>query len=196
MKTKFGEITETGYCDCKFTHNNIPMRFWIITGGIPALSFENYSFSKRYARIPAYSNKHWNNDKYDHQKLGDFPNPYEIIGEKEIQKYIDENYSNYKLTKHRLDILGNHIESPRFHDEDNHCYFQCEIQFRYYVPVVTATSRYYAGRCVNEIQKFANDDWKKLMNCCEMLCSKYNQIHEIPDNEFDYLVYLVNEVRK
>lgn len=160
-KTKL-VIRRQDACQIEFTVSYkghlINMRYWIITGGEPALGVEGeYGLQKRYELLPDYDKANWERYKPMLETIG---------GEAEVYNYLDTVIPRLELRRARKALLPADVpNSPRFHDTANNVYFRCHYNVHSgYVGPVTCTSKIYSGRCEKEIQSFANQPWKDLAN--------------------------------
>lgn len=173
-------------CSLEFTYTDdysadIPMYFYIITGGTPALSFGDYSFTKRYPSVEKFSNKNWVpavTDRWDEntgRRLPDIVGHYQHQGlqgklsiedlpggEETIKAYLAEFLPLAQLRDERLNELPNSMSTKNILDRANHTRVHFVWRKSHYVAPVTAQSVAYAGRCTEEVERLAPAEWKSL----------------------------------
>jgi hypothetical protein len=173
---------------------------WAIVGGTLAVSTLDYYFTKRLNYCaerdssggrfpdPAYRDAvNWK--KWDGVHIEHFTN-----GADDIYAYARATIPRLTLQLQReAELPESPIYSPRFHDLGNMCYFQCTWEPRRYFSPITASSKYYGGRCEAEIEQYANKVWKKSYSILNPLFDKYfhtgvQYLADLPEDE--WLEYL------
>ena len=192
-----------GCCDSYYQVGEEKLRLWAIVGGTLAVAFDDYSFQERYNHVDKFDTKldpNW--VKWEGPRASDLTD-----GEQTLVDFMTKNVPLRELRNSRIQeisqILGlteynNKISSQRFHDLDNRTYMYCHLEIRAYVPVITATSGCYWGRCDDEIQKWASPTWKRLASFLKLIWDKRENIYSTVTweelSQFDYDCIL-NEFR-
>ena len=171
---KINQINTTS-CTTTYIVNGIKLRLWIITGGTPALSFEDYDYTQRYKPVEKWSSKHYNHGKYDHQEYNCIQGPtFDVLpnGIEDVKMFIKEHLPKKKLRDKRFDELPfrGELHSRRIHDKDNYCYSYCVLRLkRNSVNMVLVESKYYSSSEDELIYLFPN----KWVNLAKIM-KKYN----------------------
>ena len=148
--------------------NGHELRLWIITGGTPALSFNNYTYRKLYPDVKyKWSDQHWQKDLrcYIHQNPKHLQGPtFDVLpkGEESIAEYLETYLPKKQLCEKRVRGLPKYfkdtVTSPRVHDKDNRTYAFASIRIdNYHLSTVGIHSKNYGGRIEEKINLFS--DW-------------------------------------
>ena len=169
-----------------FYPRTVNLIYYIITGGTPALSFSDHSFSQRYedCKIPNYTQENYRNHNITLDTIG---------GEATIKHYLDENLSKFDIRTERFGKLPtDYLKSPRFKDEVEHVYFHAQLELRsHYIAPVTVTSASYGGILDNKISEYANDYWRELMAFFNPLFTAQKNWETLTVSEFETAVALL-----
>jgi hypothetical protein len=164
----------TASCSTDYIVNGHKMILWIITGGTPALAFDDYSFIAQYPSIEKWQDHHYHGlyrcsySYYDHQDPNKPQGPtFEDVlpnGISDLEAYLTKYLPLRELRKKRFDGLPVHgkLQSKKVKDVDEHTWVTCDIDIELNrLSPVTFNSRTYGGRCDKKIVLF-NDWWKKV----------------------------------
>jgi hypothetical protein len=192
IRNQVWEATQisTSSCETVYTFNGYEIRLWIMTGGIPCLSFNYWPFQERYPVVEKYcdgewdQNKlvnHWNRDLrcFDHQmenKLatgkiqGPTPEDCFADGWATFWNFYHSNIRKVELCNKRMKIIsdftngngpGGVLKSKRAHDKEEHTYVHAELRLNGTgISPVIYVSSHYVGRCEEKVVLF-NSWWKK-----------------------------------
>lgn len=200
------EQLSTKTCETVYRVNGQTVRLWIITGGTPALDFSDYGFTKRYPEIERWNNTHWIGKRYDHQDPQNIEGPTaaEVLpnGEQDLIDFVTEFAPIREKRLDRYNSLPTHNHtSPRFHDQNNGCYFRASLSFRpHYVGGVTVDSSCYCGPGREEIEQFGNKAWHNLavildqVNTARYDSPRSGGWESLSDEEFDKVVQAIKAV--
>ena len=197
------KLIKTSSCESIYEVDGVKLRLWVITGGEPAMSFEDYSFTKRYPIIDKRWQAEWNGC-YPHQiEQNPIQGPsFDILpkGIKSVKEYLEENIPLKELREKRFCSLP--IQTPicskGFRDKENHTIvkFKINIQKRYISPL-TAESNAYAGRCDDVIEKYAPEVFKKYVAFVNPLFDNSGAsctLETLTENQFQKLVSILAEI--
>jgi hypothetical protein len=145
--TQATQVSTTA-CETVYTFNGREIRLWIITGGIPCLSFNYGPFQERFPIVEKYSDgqldknktNHWNYDLlcFDHQiadKMGNGkvqgPTPEDCFedGWATFWNFYHSNIRKLELYEKRKEIIstltnGGVLTSKRKHGKEDHTFMQ------------------------------------------------------------------------
>lgn len=164
------DITQISTTACQTTYKvgDHTLHLWIITGGQPAISFDDYSFSQRYPII----DKRWMADSpwkghYPHQDPTHIQGPtFDVLpeGQKSIEKYLNEHLPLKKLRMERFAALpiSGELKSKKKLDKPEHTKVQfcADLRLHRFGPV-SASSRVYSTHKQSKFDQYANHWWKK-----------------------------------
>lgn len=128
----------TSSCETTYKVDGDIIRLYVITGGEPALSLGDFSFSQRYPckdQRWAIGHDTWNiRQCYPHQDSNNLQGPtLDILpeGEKTLAKYLTEVLPAWRLRDKRVHSLpvSTKIVSRRCHDKASSEYFHLEASF-------------------------------------------------------------------
>lgn len=183
--------------------DNLPIKFWIIVGGTPCISYGDYSFSKRFDnnKIAKYGDGMYIHPNYLHQDHKGNPHPSLSDdlpnGEIDVYNWLQDTYYSYLLRNERYAMLPvRYMQSKRLHWIEDHSYFHCEITIRsHYMPVVTVSSEAdrYAGRFLELIRQYASKAWRDL-NWFTTVYENYT-LEQLNNVEFESLCTLLAAVQ-
>lgn len=177
-----GEIMETiqlstKSCETTFNVDGNILVLFIITGGIPAIQFDDYSFRQSYPSIPKWSDENFiyqdtdDNGKfiqshYSHQDPNNIQGPtFDVLpnGLEDVKAFLDKHLPLKQLREKRFSQLPirEEIKSKPVLDKEEHTKVTCYLNLRKnYIPPVTFSPKIYGGRCDDRIVLFS-DWWKK-----------------------------------
>ena len=195
----------TSSCETIYDVDGNIIRLFVITGGTPAISFNNGSFVQRYPDLPKYSNENWLKDFPHHSqchfKHQDTKNIQGITydelpnGEQTIYDYIKENLPKKQLAEQRYnDLPIKFVESKGKRDKENHTVVRAQIDFRLNgVSPVTFCSGCYWGRHDEKVVLF-HEWWKAMQELCNPIfdSGKYGW-HEISQEQYDVIKYMMEK---
>ncbi len=158
----------TRSCERIYDVDGTRLRLFIITGGTPALSFEDHYFTQRYPDVERWDNhKYWNNGKYDHQKKPiQGPAATEVLpnGFDDLRTFVEVNLPKHTLRMKRVAALPfkHRKTSGRFHNTEYHYYFTLNVRILgHYISCVTMDSAHCSGQ-VGDDTKYITDAWRHL----------------------------------
>lgn len=208
----------TSACETVYTFNGREIRLWIITGGIPCLSFNYGPFQERFPVVEKYSDgqwdknktvNHWNSDLlcFDHQiadKMGNGkvqgPTPEDCFedGWATFWNFYHSNIRKLELNEKRKKIIstltnGGVLTSKRKHDKEDHTYVHAELRLNGTgISPVTYYSAMYVGRCEEKVVLF-NPWWKKAQDLFNpMFDDKWPRWDELTEEQFDSVCDLLS----
>jgi len=120
-------------CETVYRVGDQLVRLWIITGGTPALAFDDYGFIERFKLAdPRWSDEHWNGARYDHQTPGNIQGPtFDVLpgGEATVVDFVARNLPNKRIRERRHKALSSYpaMASPFFEDRDG-CRFRITVR--------------------------------------------------------------------
>jgi len=211
---------ETSSCKTTYLVNkensseNFVLFLSMVTGGIPMLSFDDYSFSKRYPVVEKWDNSHWNQELglYDHQDKDALQGPtFEVLpdGEKTIEQFLEKNaslielrirrYNDLPLRKDFLHTDGwgrPFLNSRRFLDKEARSYVSFSVGFSplsFSASVLVISARCF-GAFPDVVEKFAPEWWKKYNKFTSGLKNNpYFYYELLTDTEYTQLCLLLEE---
>lgn len=186
-------------CESIIRADGVTLRLWIVTGGTPALSIDDHSFSESYDNVvPKFRHEYWLNDQhcYAHQivqnpiqgpTVDDLPE-----GEETVRKYLEKTLPLQALRTKRKAVLKElfglrELKSPRIHDEKERSYAHLKLDLTsWYRSSVLGESRYYVGRgYAAELAQQSTMAWKRLVELMndENLPDTWEELTEDQFNE-------------
>lgn len=201
------KLIKTSSCESIYEVDGVCLRLWIIAGGTPAMSFDDYSFTKRYPIIDERWQAEWNGH-YPHQ-IGQNPvqgPAFDVLpkGIKSVKEYLEENIPLKELREKRFYSLPiqNYILSKGFRDKENQTIvkFRINIQ-KHYISPLTTESNVYSGRCDNVIEKYAPEVFKKYAAFVNQLSDASNNngtlfsLESITEDQFQKLVSILSDIK-
>jgi len=186
----------TSACETVYDVDGVIIKLWIITGGIPAIDFDSYGFTKRFPAVEKWSNDNYLKieNRYKHQERINLQGPtFEVLpnGEQDILDYIKENLHKRDLCIKRANELisilnkkdvrsftdgwGFNLLSKDKRDKVERTIARAKITIRtFYISYVSVSSRVYAGCNYDKIDIFSKW-WKDAINL-------FNTIEDIVEN--------------
>jgi len=197
------KLIKTSSCESTYEVDGVKLRLWVITGGEPAMSFEDYSFSKRYPIIDKRWQAKWNG-RYPHQ-IGQNPiqgPAFDILpkGIKSVKEYLEDNIPLKELREKRFFSLPiqKSICSKGFKDKENHTIVKFKINLqKHYISPLIAQSNAYCGRCDDEIEKYAPEVFKKYAAFANPLFDNSGascMLEALTENQFQTFVSILAEI--
>ena len=204
------KINSTKACETTFEYEGQQLRLWIITGGTPAMSFADYSFTERYPVVEKWSDWHWGYDKYEHQIAGHIvgPMPKDVLpcGLETVKAFLAVNLPLKQLREQRIAAidalqLPQHgltmtqrglCSKPRL-DKANRVMVCFKVDLKRFRPVVGESSCY-GGRCEAEIERYANPWWKRYAAFANPLFDSGIRTYEaLSETQFQTMLTLLKE---
>jgi hypothetical protein len=157
---------------------SIVLRLWIVTGGTPALAFDDYSYTRRFPVVERYSNAHWNGREYQHQtrdgwgiipvdqtpSFDDLPN-----GLQDVQDFLAHALPlRAKRDARMAELPKGTIRSRRMHDKENRTYVQAEIKISEHGVSRIGTSTRYSGG-LSHVYHLLPVEWRMAYNVCNTI---------------------------
>lgn len=195
-------------CDTIYDVDGVRLRLWIITGGTPAVAFENYGFTQRYPAVERWSNKHWKGHCYDHQDPArahlQGPTAAEVLpdGEDTLYQFVREYLPKLQLRMKRFEALPTrNLKSRRFHDRDECLYFRASVEFRpHYIGCVILDSRFWTGRINDrdrprmEAQGPNAQSWLALADTLDRYDTPHRAWEDLTEDQFQEIVAALEAV--
>jgi hypothetical protein len=199
------EQRSTTTCESIFMVDGEKVRLWIITGGEPALAFEDHSFSERFpVKDERWTSQSWDKGegKYLHQNKENIVGPgLDVLpnGKWTLLDFVRRNLPLKKLRNQRynsLPIKGN-ISSRKFLDRENRTKvsFQSDLNPHRFSPV-SAESANYGGRMDDVVARLAPPWWKEYSSFINPLydSNMHGASYEnLSQEQFDHLVKLLEK---
>lgn len=159
----------TSACETIYDVDGTIIRLWIVTGGTPCISFEDFSYQHRYEgsiNLHQWSNKHWStehckNGCYLHQNLSNPQGPEPDVlphGEATIAEYLATYIPRKKLAKDRYEALPvSRTIKKRKHDREERTYVTAELTISpNAIHPITFSSGHCRGRHDEKVQLFGS----------------------------------------
>ncbi len=208
----------TKSCETIYQVGDNRVRLFIVTGGTPALSFDDHTFTERF---PMWDMR-WNVEQeewgkrecYPHQNPGSsIQGPtFDVLpeGRKTLEDFVGRNAPKLALRVERYANLpvppkmlhpdafsrhGKQIVSKRIRDADEGTFVNFEAQLcPYRFGLVTCSSKYYAGRCEDKVEKLAPSWWKKFNAFAAPICDASRDCYDkLTETEYQQLCDLLKE---
>jgi len=197
----------TSSCTTDYEVDGIGVLLWIITGGQPCLSFNDYSFSQRYPitdRKWAISQEKWKkNNCYPHQ-IGQKPiqgPTYDVLpkGIGSLKEYLDKYLPLKKLKEERyknLPIKGV-ISSKGIKDKEHKTIVNFTIDITGYIGPLVAVSKCYAGRCNDVINRLAPKEFKRYNDFINPMFDKSFDLslEGLTEDEYKELCLILEDIK-
>ena len=102
--------SKTKACKTVYEIKGVKVLLWIITGGEPALAFEDYSFTEHFPPVASRGDDSWSNEdhKYNHQDSNDMPGPTVAVlpnGAETLRDFVRRNLPIKQLRHSRFSML-------------------------------------------------------------------------------------------
>jgi len=205
----------TSSCQTIYRVDQYKILLWIITGGQPAMSFDDHTFTERFPITDtrwAVEHTEWKRlNRYPHQDPKAMQGPtFDVLpeGRKTLVDFVAKNAPLLELREKRFGMLPdieafmhrsifckNNIRSKRVHDAEERTYvtFKAELRNFRFGPV-TASSASYSGRCEDKIASLAPEWWKRYAAFVSPLCDANRGSYEkLTEEEFKQLCDLLTE---
>jgi len=207
----------TKSCETIYQVGDNRVRLFIVTGGTPALSFDDHTFTERFPMWDMRWNvkqEEWGKREcYPHQNPDSIQGPtFDVLpeGRKTLEDFVGRNAPKLALRVERYANLpvppkmlhpyafsrhGKQIVSKRIRDADEGTFVNFEAQLcPYRFGLVTCSSKYYAGRCEDKVEKLAPSWWKKFNAFAAPICDASRDCYDkLTETEYQQLCDLLKE---
>ena len=200
------ETIKASACKRIFKVGKYTLKMYIITGGTPALSLENYAFTERFPVIPKYSNENWNSARglYTHQTSQSDSIDFDVLpeGYATVERYLNENAPKWEKRRARFDglpltgyvqsyscfgMLKEIVSPTRLDKVDRKMYHFRWSLVEHYLPLVHFES---TTSCSNEnecFERLATPWWKSFNALIDSFGTLVGGLESITENQYTEL---------
>jgi hypothetical protein len=195
----------TRTCETVYDVDGVLIRLWIIAGGIPAIDFDSWGFTKRFPIVEKWSDENYIGveNRYKHQERINLQGPtFEVLpnGEQDILDYIKENLPKRDLCLNRANELisilqgkntklyadgwGMKLESKGKRDKEEHTIARASWCIRpTYISPIGINSAIYGGFVEIKIELFSKW-WKEAKDLINHLSWSNFYWHDITEEKY------------